>query len=642
MRMIALVVLLGCAVSVFSAGMLAPGSGLRGTFYAKPDLSGAQVVRYDAVNVSWKEDAGPVADFKPGAFSVQWHGYLLPHYSETYTFTVNTAGGVRLFIRNKRVIDDGGAKQHPRTSIPIDLVADKLVPIILRVTQPAGAGTIQLQWSSPSQPVGTVPITRLYPSLFAPVQCIYTEKAPLRASMLALTNLTDTPKVITVNGCYKPVLNSDGNKVVFNTVENLAFGAPGIFALDLTTPQQPLRLTRAERGTDKYDPAYSADDRTLVFINQTGTAYEIWTMRANGGNRVKRIADAYENRHPLLTPDGKALIYQSKRDGVWNLFRVNIDGTDEQQLTTKGGTEPAINRRGDKIAFISTRDGRPQLYLMGLDGSNQTLLCQTSGEVSQPFFTPNRDNLAFLEKDAAENTDLYLVDLDDKVPCRVTAHGKIAGASLAYSQELPADDCAFWFSAQDASTLYLDAENRVSTWENCFRTNISAVQPNADRQPIYITNAINGLAALRFDGRDDFMETTIQSTVGEMYAVFRFRADFARGYKALLGNKPGYGNLWFLENNSTCFHHNPYPTAVWKNGTNIPEPPYDLAPLNEWMILTCCPANANQSRIYQISASDDNYFSEFDVAEMIGYRTPLPPDVRTAVITALKKKYGIP
>jgi hypothetical protein len=195
-------------------------------------------------------------------------------------------------------------------------------------------------------------------------------------------------------------------------------------------------------------------------------------------------------------------------------------------------------------------------------------------------------------------------------------------------------------NAQEASTLNVDANGRVSAWDDCYRSGMSAVQPNADRQPILKNNAINGLSALQFDGVDDFMDTTIQCKATEMYAVFKVRADVFNGYKNLLGNKPGYNRLWFLESGQTIFHSNPYPLAVWKNG-NSTEEPYNIGPINEWMVLTADSASGDDNRIYQICAAEDNYFSDFDVAEIICYNSALSPADRTAVINSLKVKYGI-
>ncbi len=639
MRALCIIAVLACALSCAFAGMLAPGVGLRGSYYAKADMTGPKIVRYAGpIDLHWKDEVGPVADLKPGAFSVQWSGYLLPKFAESYTFTVKTTGGVRLFVNNNRVIDDWSATQAPRRATPVDLSADKLVPIMLQVTQPAGAGSIQLQWSSHSLPVELIPTARLYPPVFAPSQFIYCENPNPQSSALYMTDLTDTPQKITVDGSYKPVFSTDGKKVLFDTIKNLSYPASGICRLDLNTHKM-IRLTRAEG--EKYDPAYSADGRTIAFVTQIDTSYEIWTMRADGGGRARVLADEHENRHPILNADGSVLIYQSKRDGVWNIYSVHVDGTNEKQLTALGGSEPACNRRGDKIAFISSRSGRPQLYTMGIDGSNQAVVCATPGAVSQPFYIASRDYLAFLATTTTGKTDLYIVDPDDNTSWQVTAHGKIASAAFAYRQELPMADCAFWFTAQEASTLSIDANNRVSTWDDCFQSGLSAVQPNTDRRPIVIKNAINGLSALRFDGIDDFLDTTTPCKVAEMYAVFKVPTDVFNGFKNLLGNKPGYNRLWFLENGNTCFHTNPYPLAVWKNGVNIPDQPYNIAPLNQWMVLACDAANADDNRIYQICAAEDSYFSEFDVAEIICYRSPLSPEDRTAVMNLLKNKYGI-
>ncbi len=641
MRIINTFLLLFILTTCYGAGMLAPGIGLRGCYYPKSDMSGTKVVKYDStVNLEWKEDAGPIAEFKPGVFSVQWRGYLSPQFSETYTFTVKATGGVRLFINNKRVIDDWAGKQAPDRNGEIELKADKLIPVIFQTTQPVGAGNIKLQWSSPSLPTEIIPANRMYPPVFSPLQFVYCENPDNRTSSLYFSDFNDVLKKITVEGSYKPVFSPDGKKVLFQTTKNLSYSTPGIYRIALNTLEQ-IRLTRGEGG-EKYDPAFSSDGRIVAFVTQLGTAYEIWTMRADGGSRFKVVADAYENRHPVPNTDGSVIIYQSKRDGVWNIYSVNADGTEEKQLTTLEGIEPTINRRGDKIAFISSRTRRPQLYIMDIDGNNQTLVCASAGQISQPFFTPNRDYLAYLEKNAGEKTDIYVVDPEDKIACQVTNNGKIISAAIAYNQQLPVmDGLSLWLNAQEVNTVNVDANGRVSVWDDCYHSNMSVTQPNVDRQPVFIDNVINGLSALRFDGIDDFMDTTSQCKVVEMYAVFKSRTDVFNGYKNLLGNKPGYNRLWFLENGTTVFHSNPYPLAVWKNGTAITDEPYNIAPINDWMVLTGDPANPDDNRIYQICAAEDSYFSDFDVAEIVCYSSALSPTDRTAVINSLKLKYGI-
>ena len=639
MRFFIIVTILFSTLAMSLAAMLAPGVGLRGTYFDQANLSGTKAIRYDpTINLHWDADAAPLAEMKPAAFSVQWRGYILPQFSEAYTFTVTTAGGVRLFVNNKRVIDDWGAVPDQRIATPIMLTANQLTPVMLEITHPAGAGEVKLQWSSKSLPKEIIPTPRLYPPMFAPAQLVFCEQNEPRNSALFITNIFDMPKKLTVDGSFKPVFSPDGYKLLFSTVKNTSYSDSGIYSFELQA-RNLLRLTRVEG--EKFDPSFSVDGYTIVFVSKVGTVYEIWSMRSDGVGRVKIVADAFENRHPIIGSDGSMIYYQSKRDGIWNIYSVKYDGTAEKQLTTLGGSEPTMNRRGDKIVFVSARSGLAQLYSMDINGENQVLLCKTPGEVSQPCYIANGNAITFLQKNADKKTDLYLVDPDDKIPCQLTIRGTIVSAALAYNLEVPLEGITFWFSAQETGTLTIDANDRISSWEDNTHNGMKATQVNIDKQPKMVQNAINGFSALRFDGTNDVLETITPSKVAEMYVVFRVPTDVFTNYKNVLGSKPGGNRLWLFESGTTVFHSNPYPLAVWRNGVQIMKQPFNIAPLNQWMVLVCDAANANENRIYQICAAEDNYFSEFDVAEMICYTTPLFAPDRTNLMNFLMNKYGI-
>jgi Tol biopolymer transport system component len=494
MRGIFLLLILSLFVSIAGAGMLAAGGGLRGLYCSLPDMAGTRVVKYNVgANISWKEDVGVIPEFKAGPFSAIYRGYLLPGFSESYTFTVATSGGVLLIVDNQRLIDDWTPKAGAVRTGTVTLKADKLTPIIIQTTQPAGAGALQLQWSSPSLAIENIPITRMYPPVFAPAQFVYSDNPDIKSSALYLTNLTDTPKKLTVEGSYKPVFSPDGKKVLFQTFKNLSYSNPGIYRYTFSTQEQ-MKLSKSDG--DKCDASYSADGKTIVYVNQAGGAYEIWTMRHDGGGRVKIVSDNNENRHPAINADGSLIIYQSKRDGVWNLYSVSIteNGNEEKQLTTLEGTEPALNPTGDKVVFISSRGGHPQLYVMNIDGSEQVILCTTPGEPSQLFFTPNRDTVAYLEKSAAGKTDLHVLDFTDRIPCQLTANGNITSAAAVYGvlQQLP-----YYTQGGRVTNLIWDDDgtfttNDVSYYNGPFGATSGGKLPG--------TVPITGVSALRLSG----------------------------------------------------------------------------------------------------------------------------------------------
>jgi Tol biopolymer transport system component len=71
----------------------------------------------------------------------------------------------------------------------------------------------------------------------------------------------------------------------------------------------------------------------------------------------------------------------SQRDGNWEVYRVNLDGTGLTRLTNNGANDglPAWSPDGSSIAFVSNRDGGWAVWAMNADGSNQRSLFKLPG-----------------------------------------------------------------------------------------------------------------------------------------------------------------------------------------------------------------------------------------------------------------------
>lgn len=99
-----------------------------------------------------------------GEFSVRWTANLEPPRSETYTFYTVSEGGVRLWVNNKKVIDNSVPHVQGEDSGTIALVAGQKAQIKMEYWKGGGIGSAKLFWSSPSQKKEVVPNERL--SLF--------------------------------------------------------------------------------------------------------------------------------------------------------------------------------------------------------------------------------------------------------------------------------------------------------------------------------------------------------------------------------------------------------------------------------------------------------------------------------------------
>jgi TolB protein len=71
------------------------------------------------------------------------------------------------------------------------------------------------------------------------------------------------------------------------------------------------------------------------------------------------------------------IAFSSTRDGNFQIYVMNADGTGQTQLTNlPDNYGPAWSPDGARIAFGSTRDRNDEIYVMNADGSEQVNVSQ--------------------------------------------------------------------------------------------------------------------------------------------------------------------------------------------------------------------------------------------------------------------------
>ncbi len=108
-------------------------------------------------------------------------------------------------------------------------------------------------------------------------------------------------------------------------------------------------------------PAISRDGQTIVYVSSPSgspTQMEIWTMDLNGNNKTQITNNAFADKHPDFSPDGKFIVYYSTRANGDDIYLYDIANKKEYQVTTTGNNRyPAFNVAGKSIAFSSSRFG---------------------------------------------------------------------------------------------------------------------------------------------------------------------------------------------------------------------------------------------------------------------------------------------
>ena len=118
-------------------------------------------------------------------------------------------------------------------------------------------------------------------------------------------------------------------------------------------------------------------------------------MAQNPGTfkKLTSVIDSY----PMFSPDSKEIAFESNRSGNFEIYTMNVDGSNIRQLTfdTAFDGTPAWSPDGNLIVFASERDNDPEIYIMNADGSHQKRIKNAKGDDSHPKFTHDGKRIIF-------------------------------------------------------------------------------------------------------------------------------------------------------------------------------------------------------------------------------------------------------
>src|SRR5215213_7511782 len=91
--------------------------------------------------------------------------------------------------------------------------------------------------------------------------------------------------------------------------------------------------TAITSGTSRYfDVSTAPDDKVLYASDASGNA-DIFEIAASGGDERPLTAAGGRNYAPVVSPDNRYIVFHSNRTGVFQIWRVNRDGSSPKQLT---------------------------------------------------------------------------------------------------------------------------------------------------------------------------------------------------------------------------------------------------------------------------------------------------------------------
>jgi eukaryotic-like serine/threonine-protein kinase len=144
-------------------------------------------------------------------------------------------------------------------------------------------------------------------------------------------------------------------------------------------------FTRVTNDLNRYTwLSLTADSATLT-ATQEDTVANLWVAPSGDMSQAKRISsNKFDGRSRMSwTPDGK-LVHSSMGSGKWDLWIMDADGTNQKQLTSKTGNNwtPVVTSDGRYIIFTSDREGNENIWRINVDGSDPKQLTNGPKDIS--------------------------------------------------------------------------------------------------------------------------------------------------------------------------------------------------------------------------------------------------------------------
>ena len=222
----------------------------------------------------------------------------------------------------------------------------------------------------------------------------------------------------------EPRWSPDGSMVLFSSPAGGSYNDIFVINADGSGRRRLLEWP----DSHEWGATWSPDGKYIVFTSEKDGNYQIYVMPfAGDAEPINLMQDDFFYTYPDWSADGKWLVFVSNRDGQWDIWKMNIaecldarltegnadDACAPQQLTDYLDDDffPRWSPDGKKIIFSSRRYSDRDIYVMDADGGNLTRLTNLPGNDSNPIWVMDGQYIIFSRRPQT-NWDLFVMDAD--------------------------------------------------------------------------------------------------------------------------------------------------------------------------------------------------------------------------------------
>jgi Tol biopolymer transport system component len=228
-------------------------------------------------------------------------------------------------------------------------------------------------------------------------------------------------RAVTSSGDYEfaPTSSADGSTIAFAGLLRSARVQSALFTIGADgrgrTP-----LTAPPAGTDDYDPAWSPDGGSIVFVRSHAAEgrrqSDLFVVRPDGADVRQLTALPGEAHGPTWSPDGSQVAFGRLVGWHVAVAVVNADGSGYREVTTAYGSPlPAWSPDGGRLAFVNPNTGGLVVFDLPRGAANE--ITARAESTSAPAWSPDGSRLVYVAADG----DLHSVAASGDGDVRLTS-----------------------------------------------------------------------------------------------------------------------------------------------------------------------------------------------------------------------------
>jgi|GEM_PF-274562 len=261
--------------------------------------------------------------------------------------------------------------------------------------------------------------------------------------------------------------------------------AQNIWLADIRDVNHPRKITAD--GSNYGYLTWTSDGRILYSEGDRNKS-DLWMMNADGMGRERLTEVQSDNRYPAMSPDGRYVLYCSKRTGNYQIWRMDRDGRNPKQLTDEpdGCASPHITPDSQWVVYQTLALAGGDLRKLSIEGGQSVSLADN---VETPVISPDGQMVAYQFFDEAKKRFVIVIKpLTGGEPVKVLDYPEAAILEIVQWCK----DGLFCLSNHRAQIILVPLDGHPPRPFTDFKTgeNISSFAVSADGSQIAIARGV--------------------------------------------------------------------------------------------------------------------------------------------------------